>query len=95
MKKKNLFDLLCQNHTLLEAWKSVKQKGSAGGIDGMSIELFDTQLDTNLQKIRQELIAGTWQPEPYLRISIPKKNKERTKHIHTYCDWISTIISTQ
>lgn len=77
MKKKSLFDLLCQNHTLLEAWKSVKQKGSAGGIDGMSIELFDTQLDTNLQKIRQELIAGTWQPEPYLRISIPKKNKEK------------------
>ena len=77
MKKKSLFDNLCQDHTLFCAWKAVKEKGASGGIDGMSIDLFDAQLDTHLKKLKQELISKTWQPEPYLRISIPKKNKER------------------
>lgn len=77
MSKRSLFDRLCEEHTLFTAWKAVKQKGSSGGIDGMSIELFDEQLDNNLKTLRQELAEKTWQPEPYLRISIPKKDKER------------------
>lgn len=75
--RNNLFERLCQEHTLFCAWKTVKQKGASGGIDGMSIELFDKQLDTHLKKLKQELTTQTWQPEPYLRISIPKKDKER------------------
>lgn len=75
--RNNLFERLCQEHTLFCAWKTVRQKGASGGIDGMSIELFDKQLDTHLKKLKQELTTQTWQPEPYLRISIPKKDKER------------------
>lgn len=77
MGKPTLFNTLCQERTLLAAWKTVKQKGSSGGIDGMSVELFDEQLDVQLAQLKQELLAGTWQPEPYLRISIPKKDRER------------------
>lgn len=77
MKKKSLFEILCQSHSLLKAWKAVKQKGSSGGIDGVSINLFDEKLDVNINTLKQELIAKTWQPEPYLKISIPKKEKER------------------
>lgn len=77
MKKKSLFDRLCQDHTLLGAWKVVKQKGSSGGVDGMSVELFDDKLDVRLTELKEELVTQTWQPEPYLRISIPKKENER------------------
>lgn len=72
-----LFDRLCQEHTLLHAWNAVKQKGSSGGIDGMSVKLFDGQSDIFLEEIRQALLSGTWQPEPYMRISIPKNDKEQ------------------
>lgn len=75
--KKSLFNILCQDSTLLKAWKNVKQKGSAGGIDGVSIELFDMNIDLHLKEIKQELISKTWKPEPYLRISIPKKENEK------------------
>lgn len=75
--KKSLFNILCQDNTLLKAWKNVKQKGSAGGIDGVSIELFELNMDLHLKEIKQELISKTWKPEPYLRISIPKKENER------------------
>lgn len=74
-----VFDKLCQNHTLLNAWKIVKRKGASGGIDGLSIKEFDENLGANLAILKQELKAKTWKPEPYLRISIPKKDNEKRK----------------
>ena len=74
-----LFDKLCQIQTLLHAWKVVKQKGSTGGIDGLSIKEFDENIGSHLNELQQELKAHTWKPEPYLRISIPKKDNERRK----------------
>ena len=43
----------------------------------MSIALFEEQLDMHLTQLRQELLTNTWQPEPYMRITIPKKDNER------------------
>lgn len=77
MKKSNLFDILCRNSSLLDAWKAVKLKGSSGGIDGVSVSLFEESLDTNLKLLKQELITKIWQPKPYMKISIPKNEKER------------------
>ena len=77
MSKKSLFSNLCQERTLLAAWKLVKQKGSSGGIDGISIDSFEEELGMHLAQLKQALLAKSWQPEPYLRISIPKKENER------------------
>lgn len=74
-----VFDKLCQNQTLLNAWKIVKRKGASGGIDGFSIKEFDESLGSNLAILKQELKSRTWKPEPYLRISIPKKDNEKRK----------------
>ena len=72
-----LFDKLCKIETLLSAWKIVKQKGTSGGIDGKTIEDIDANIGNNIKEIQQELLSKKWNPEPYLRISIPKKNSER------------------
>ena len=32
--KTEMFEELCKESTLLQAWKVIKTKGSAGGIDG-------------------------------------------------------------
>lgn len=74
-----LFDKLCQSSTLLAAWKIVKQKGSAGGVDGFSVQEFDENIGRYLNEIQQSLKAGTWKPEPYLRISIPKNENEKRR----------------
>lgn len=74
-----VFDKLCQNQTLLNAWKIVKRKKSSGGIDGLSIKEFDENLGSNLAMLKQELRTKIWKPEPYLRISIPKKDNEKRK----------------
>lgn len=79
MKTNSLFNQLCQYKTLLAAWKQVKAKGSAGGIDGVSVEDVDSRIEQVLTGIQDELRRGAWIPQPYLRISIPKNEHERRK----------------
>lgn len=75
--KKGLFDTLCQDRTLFNAWKAVREKGASGGIDGISINLFEEELDKNICELKEELISRKWNPDPYLKISIPKKENEK------------------
>jgi group II intron reverse transcriptase/maturase/CRISPR-associated endonuclease Cas1 len=67
---------LYQESTLLEAWKTVKLKNSAGGIDGITILQFEQNLEQNIRDLSAQLRAGKWVPQPYLDIKIPKKEHE-------------------
>jgi hypothetical protein len=73
----SLFASLCQISTLHAAWRQVKAKNSAGGIDGFSVLQFDENLQGNLNKLSEELRGKSWNPEPYLRVEIPKKENEK------------------
>lgn len=66
------FNTLCKESTLYDAWKTVKSKSSAGGIDGVTIREFDEEKYKQIPELAQELKARTWKPYPYLEISIPK-----------------------
>lgn len=66
------FNTLCQETTLYEAWNTVKSKGSAGGVDGVTIEEFNKEKITHIRKLREDLLSGEWKPQPYLQIAIPK-----------------------
>lgn len=79
MGKHFLLAKLCQYRTLLYAWKQVRAKGSAGGIDGLTIKDIDYQISKILTGLMDDLTKGNWKPQPYLRITIPKKNNERRK----------------
>lgn len=71
-----LYPRLCSQSLLFDAWKIVKQKGSAGGVDGVSLLQFEERLGTNLTELLEELRQRRWRPEPYLRVNIPKKTNE-------------------
>jgi group II intron reverse transcriptase/maturase/CRISPR-associated endonuclease Cas1 len=73
------FKTLCQETTLYEAWSTVKSKGSAGGIDGVTIQEFDKEKRKEIPKLVEELKAGTWKPYPYLEIEIPKSKDPTEK----------------
>ena len=62
------------DNLLLNAWYKVKNKNTAGGIDGVSIEEFEKNLDENLLQLKQSLLSQTYVPEPYERIYIKKEN---------------------
>lgn len=75
------FNTLCQEAKLYEAWNTVKSKGSAGGIDGVTIQEFDKEKRKQIPMLVEELKAGTWKPFPYLEIEIqkPKNPTEKRK----------------
>ena len=67
-------DILCSEITLYNAWSVVKEKGSAGGIDGMTIQEFDKEkrklgMITIRDKIVQQGIRAIIEPR-YDRIFI-------------------------
>lgn len=74
-----MFQTLCSPTFLFEAWKTVKDKNASGGIDGISVTVFEDNLETYLREISESLKLGKWIPEPYLRIEIPKKDHEKRK----------------
>lgn len=57
---------------LEEAWKKVKANRGTGGIDGETIESFETQKDQKLAEIRRLLKERRYEPQPVRRVDIPK-----------------------
>ena len=55
-----------------DAYLDVKKSGGGPGIDGQSMEDFETDLKNNLYKIWNRLSSGSYFPPPVLRVEIPK-----------------------
>ncbi len=70
-----LYQKIITYDNLEKAWKSVKAKGSHGGIDYETIEHYSNNLVANLNSLKQELEANSYVPDPSLLVYIPKSNK--------------------
>jgi len=86
-----LFVHVCKMETLQEAYKSARQNHGDPGIDGVSFEQIEQQgqegVDSFLLTIQKELVDGTYYPDKYRILEIPKENgKVRTLHIPTIRD---------
>jgi RNA-directed DNA polymerase len=57
-----------------EAFKTVKANQGAAGVDGQSIEEFESRLAGNLYKLWNRLSSGSYMPPPVRRVDIPKAN---------------------
>lgn len=66
------FHALCQISRLYLAWNTVKAKGSAGGIDGVTIQEFEQNKRKEIPKLAEELKARKWKPQPYMEIEVAK-----------------------
>ena len=78
-------DTIDLNSELLEAWKSVSIKtGTSVGVDGITIEKFRDEHETNLKKLAEELECLKYKPLPAIRIYIPKRSGG-DRAIHVLC----------
>ena len=68
----SLIDKVYRPQVLLRAWLQVKGKGRAVGSDHQSLKQFEEQLEINLRKLEEELVAGSYQPRPIRRAYIDK-----------------------
>ena len=54
------------------ALKRVRQNKGSPGVDGMTVEELPEHLAEHWEEIREQLVAGTYQPKPVKRQEIPK-----------------------
>src|SRR6478609_8315151 len=57
-----------------EAYQKVKANHGAAGVDGQSIEAFESDLKGNLYKIWNRMSSGSYLPPPVRLVEIPKAN---------------------
>jgi RNA-directed DNA polymerase len=62
---------------LQAALARVRQNQGSPGIDGMSTEELVAHLREHWLRLREELLAGTYQPQPVKRGEIPQKSGGR------------------
>lgn len=81
-----------------EAYRRVKANKGAAGVDGQSIEDFETNLQDNLYVIWNRMSSGTYFPPPVRAVEIPKPHGGGTRMlgIPTVADRIAqTVVALQ
>jgi group II intron reverse transcriptase/maturase len=82
-----LMEEVCERRNLLAALKRVRRNAGSPGIDGMTVEQLPDHLRVHWPRLREELLAGRYQPQPVKRVTIPKPGGgERELGIPTVLD---------
>ena len=68
----SLIDKVYRPQTLKAAWHKVKSNAGAAGVDGQSVERFESRAEQYLEELGQTLRVGQYRPQPIRRVEIPK-----------------------
>lgn len=68
----NLMEQIVDLRNMERAWKNVKANRGAPGPDGVTLDEFFRTFRDQWSTVRQQLLEGTYEPEPARRKSIPK-----------------------
>ena len=68
----DLMERVCERANLQAALKRVRKNKGSAGIDGMTVDELPEHLKTHWPKLREQLLAGTYQPSSVRRHAIPK-----------------------
>jgi RNA-directed DNA polymerase len=63
---------VCERENCWQAYKRVKANKGSPGIDGMKVGELSGYLKQHWPSIREQLLCGTYQPQPVRRVEIPK-----------------------
>jgi RNA-directed DNA polymerase len=80
-KAHSLFGRMLEEGRYVDGWKKVKQNQGAGGVDGMTIGMFERQEAEHIQKIIERLRNKTYEPMPVRRVEIPKPGTNKTRKL--------------
>jgi group II intron reverse transcriptase/maturase len=69
----DLMERVVDRSNLQAALKRVRKNKGSPGIDGMTVDELPDHLRAHWPRIREELLAGTFRPQPVKRQPIPKK----------------------
>src|ERR1035437_10224967 len=76
-----LLSVVLARENMQQAWKRVRANKGAAGIDGLGIDETAERLLWEWPAIREQLLQGTYRPQPVRRVMIPKpEGGERAWH---------------
>lgn len=85
----SLIDKVYSSKNLWSAWSKVARNGGAAGVDGITIEQYEQDVEANLKKLSEQIRTGDYQPKAIRRTHIPKPDgTQRPLGIPTVCDRI-------
>jgi RNA-directed DNA polymerase len=67
-----LMEAVCERKNCKQALARVKSNKGSAGIDGMTVEQLPAYLKRHWPTIREQLLSGTYKPQPVKRVEIPK-----------------------
>jgi len=68
----HLMEEVVERDNLRRALKRVKANKGSAGIDGMTVEELPAYLKANWERLRAQLLEGSYQPQPVRQQEIPK-----------------------
>jgi RNA-directed DNA polymerase len=70
--EERLMEEVCERENLEIAWKRVRGNKGSPGVDGLTIDQTADYLREHWPTIREQLLVGTYRPQPVRRVEIPK-----------------------
>ena len=67
-----LMEEVCERENCRQAWRRVKANQGSPGVDGMTVHDLAGYLKQHWPMIREQLLSGTYKPQPVKRVEIPK-----------------------
>jgi RNA-directed DNA polymerase len=67
-----LMEEVCERENCKQALKRVKANKGSAGVDGMTVHELPEHLKKHWPAIREQLLSGTYKPQPVKRVEIPK-----------------------
>src|SRR5262244_3402210 len=67
-----LMEEVCERENLKKALRRVKANKGSAGVDGMTVDEITGYLKQHWPAIREQLLSGTYKPQPVRRVEIPK-----------------------
>lgn len=91
MEKTKVFKI--NKRDVYNAWLQVKKNKGSRGVDEVSIEMYDMDLENNLYKLWNKMSSGSYFPQEVRIVEIPKSKKEfRKLGIPTISDRIAQTV---
>jgi len=72
VREDRLMEEVCERENLVQAWKQVRGNKGSPGVDGKTIDETLDDLREHWPAIREQLLRGTYKPQPVRRAEIPK-----------------------
>ena len=77
----SLMEEVCERENCKRAWKRVKANKGSPGVDGMTVRALPGFLQQQWPAIREQLLNGTYQPQPVRRKEIDKPDGEGVRKL--------------